>query len=40
MKPIIFITRKLPEEAVAPFREKFTVRMWESESEPVPRESY
>ena len=38
MKPTIFITRKLPEEAVAPLREKFTVRMWESESEPVPRD--
>ena len=38
MKPRIFITRKLEEEAVAPLREKFDVRMWEAESEQVPRE--
>jgi len=38
MKPAIFITRKLPEEIVAPLREKFNVRMWESASESVPRD--
>ncbi|MHA6258824.1 2-hydroxyacid dehydrogenase [Sporosarcina sp. CAU 1771] len=38
MKQAIYITRKLPEEAVAPLREKFDVRMWNSESETVPRE--
>ena len=38
MKPVIFITRKLPEEIVAPLREKFNVRMWDSESESVPRD--
>lgn len=37
MKPIIYITRKLPEEAVAPLRRKFNIRMWDSESETVPR---
>ena len=31
MKPSIFITRKLPDEIVAPLKEKFTVRMWDSE---------
>lgn len=31
MKPSVFITRKLPEEIVAPLKEKFTVRMWDSE---------
>ena len=31
MKPSVFITRKLPEEVVAPLKEKFTVRMWDSE---------
>ncbi len=31
MKPTIFITRKLPDELVAPLKEKFTVRMWDSE---------
>lgn len=38
MKPRIFITRKLDESVIAPLREKFDVRMWESESESVPRE--
>lgn len=31
MKPSVFITRKLPDELVAPLKEKFTVRMWDSE---------
>ncbi|MFC5605016.1 2-hydroxyacid dehydrogenase [Sporosarcina koreensis] len=31
MKPTVFITRKLPEEIIAPLKEKFTVRMWDSE---------
>ena len=38
MKPVIYITRKLPEEAIAPLLEKYTVRMWESASESVPRD--
>ncbi len=38
MKPVIYITRKLPEEVISPLREKFTVRMWDSESESVPRD--
>ena len=38
MKPRIFITRKLDESVIAPLREKFDVRMWDSESEKVPRE--
>lgn len=37
MKKTVFITRKLPDEAVAPLREKFNVEMWDSEDEPVPR---
>lgn len=37
MKPRIFITRKLTEEAVAPLHEKFDVRMWNEESVAVPR---
>lgn len=36
MKPVIYITRKLPEEAVEPLREKFTVRMWHEEEIEVP----
>ncbi|MGG0644101.1 D-glycerate dehydrogenase [Sporosarcina gallistercoris] len=38
MKPKLLITRKMDERVVAPLQEKFNVRMWESESEPVPRE--
>lgn len=34
----IFITRKMEEQVVAPLREKFDVRMWDSESEKVPRD--
>ena len=38
MKPRIFVTRKLDAGVLAPLKEKFDVRMWESESEKVPRE--
>jgi len=38
MKPRVFITRKLDEQVVATLQENFDVRMWESESEKVPRE--
>ncbi|WP_342508237.1 D-glycerate dehydrogenase [Sporosarcina sp. FSL K6-2383] len=38
MKQRIFITRKLDDGVLAPLREKFDVRMWESESESVPRD--
>ena len=36
MKPTVFITRKLPDERVEPLREKFNIRMWDSEDEAVP----
>lgn len=38
MKPRIFITRRLAEEAIAPLREKFDVRMWHEEGVAVPRD--
>ncbi len=38
MKQVVYITRKLPEEAVRPLREKFTVRMWDKEDVVVPEE--
>lgn len=38
MKPVIYITRKLPEEAVESLRVKFAVRMWEEEEIEVPRD--
>lgn len=38
MKPSVYITRKLPDEVVDPLRDKFNVRMWESEDIVVPRD--
>lgn len=38
MKPFIYITRKLPEAAVAPLTKEFEVEMWEREDAPVPRD--
>ncbi|OIK10254.1 D-glycerate dehydrogenase [Bacillus sp. MUM 116] len=38
MKPYIYITRKLPVEAIAAFREKYDVKMWEHDDIPVPKE--
>lgn len=38
MKKRIYITRRLPEEAVEPLRDQYDVRMWEHEGESVPRE--
>lgn len=38
MKPIIFITQKLPDEAVAGLHESFEVRMWHDEKASAPRE--
>ncbi|WP_404459317.1 2-hydroxyacid dehydrogenase [Sutcliffiella horikoshii] len=37
-RPYVFITRKLNEELFAPLIEIADVKMWDSESEPVPRE--
>lgn len=37
-KPKLYITRRVPEEVIAPYREYFTVDMWHKEEEPVPRE--
>ncbi|MBE1555803.1 hypothetical protein [Sporosarcina limicola] len=38
MKPRIYITRKLDNQAVNPLQKNFDVGMWESESESVPRD--
>lgn len=38
MKPIVYITQKLPDEAVAGLHESFEVRMWHDEKAPAPRE--
>jgi len=37
MKPYIFITRKLPDEAVELLRNKYEVKMWDKEDVAVPR---
>ncbi|MFQ3544760.1 D-glycerate dehydrogenase [Halobacillus rhizosphaerae] len=37
-KPSIFITRKLPEKVLAPYRDKLEIDMWEKTDEAVPRE--
>lgn len=36
-KPKIFITRRLPEEVVAPYKSKLDIEMWTEEEEPVDR---
>ncbi|RYG74495.1 D-glycerate dehydrogenase [Lentibacillus lipolyticus] len=38
MKPVIYVTRKIPEELLQPYREYADFRMWERETEPVPRD--
>ncbi|PIC66853.1 D-glycerate dehydrogenase [Sporosarcina sp. P21c] len=38
MKPTVYICRGMPEEMIAPVREYYEVRMWESTSEAVPRD--
>lgn len=37
MKPYIYITRRLPDEVIAPLLEKYEVKMWEKEDVFVPR---
>lgn len=38
MKPIVYITRKLPDEAIKGLENSYEVRMWPEEEKPVPRE--
>ncbi|WP_077327750.1 2-hydroxyacid dehydrogenase [Virgibacillus siamensis] len=38
MKPVIYVTRKIPEKVLKPYRSHFDVRMWEAADEPVPRD--
>lgn len=37
-KPIVYITRKVPEELLAPYEEQLQFKMWEAESTPVAQE--
>ena len=38
MRSKVYITRKLPDEIVGRMKEKYEVRMWDKEDEPVPRD--
>ncbi|WP_033543057.1 2-hydroxyacid dehydrogenase [Planococcus sp. CAU13] len=38
MKPIVYITRKLPDAAVKGLEDSYEVRMWQEEEQPVPRD--
>ncbi|MDP4085645.1 MAG: D-glycerate dehydrogenase [Bacillota bacterium] len=38
MKPYIYVTRKLPKEAIERFEAEFEINMWDYEDVPVPRE--
>ncbi|WP_018921980.1 2-hydroxyacid dehydrogenase [Salsuginibacillus kocurii] len=38
MKPTIYITRKIPDEALQILEEECNVKMWDKEDQPVPRE--
>lgn len=38
MKPLVYVTRKLPDEVLKPLHEAATVHMWEREDVPVPRD--
>ncbi|GLB59695.1 2-hydroxyacid dehydrogenase [Cytobacillus sp. NCCP-133] len=40
MKPYVFISRKLPDEAIAILKEKYDVHMWEQEDAAVPYEVF
>ncbi|WP_082233501.1 2-hydroxyacid dehydrogenase [Halobacillus massiliensis] len=38
-KPYVYITRKLPEDQIKPFKDDWEIGMWESETEPVDKET-
>ncbi|GGK05302.1 D-glycerate dehydrogenase [Lentibacillus kapialis] len=38
MKPVIYVTRKVPDEVLQPYQDLFEWRMWEKEDVPVPRD--
>lgn len=37
-KPIVYVTRRLPNEIISELTEKYQVKMWEEEEMPVPRD--
>lgn len=38
VKKKLYIARKIPESLIKPFETEFDIRMWENESEPIPRD--
>lgn len=38
IKPLVYITRKIPEYLLKPYENQLSFRMWEDEEKPVPRE--
>ncbi|GAA0588526.1 D-glycerate dehydrogenase [Virgibacillus siamensis] len=38
MKPVIYVTRKIPECLLEPYQGQFAFRMWEKSEEPIPRD--
>lgn len=38
VKPVIYVTRKIPDAVIAPYRDSFDFRMWTDEERPVPRD--
>ncbi|MCA0971775.1 D-glycerate dehydrogenase [Halobacillus litoralis] len=38
MKPLVYITRRIPEEIIKPFEKDYEIEMWDSHEEPVDRE--
>ncbi|QKY69786.1 D-glycerate dehydrogenase [Lentibacillus sp. CBA3610] len=38
MKPVIYITRKIPDDILQPYQDSFDFRMWDKEETPVPRD--
>lgn len=38
MKPVIYVTRKIPNDVLKPYEDVFDIRMWDHEDVPVPRD--
>ena len=37
-KPVIYISRKIPDSIISPYMDKYEIKMWHDEKKPVPRE--
>lgn len=38
-KPTIYITRRIPEDVIKPYKEKFNISMWDKEDIPIPKQN-